>query len=257
MTFDPTSSLARRQDPESIRNFRIPALDLDNVYGGGPAASPALYDQSVDRGQTTMLLEEIPGSAARTIDGQPRYDLPRNSQNVAVIGDPRNDENLMVSQLHVAMLRFHNAVVADVKADLGAAYTPEETFAEAQRIVRWHYQWMIVHEFLPRTIGQATTTTIITNGRRFYSWRNDPYIPVEFSVAAYRSAIRRSARATAATLARARPMRPSSSSASSSSRATRTRPTPRTCAAAAGLRAGSSTGKRSLTSATAARGPTR
>ncbi len=186
MTFDPTSSLARRQDPESIRNFRIPALDLDNVYGGGPAASPALYDQSVDRGQTTMLLEEIPGSAARTIDGQPRYDLPRNSQNVAVIGDPRNDENLMVSQLHVAMLRFHNAVVADVKADLGAAYTPEETFAEAQRIVRWHYQWMIVHEFLPRTIGQATTTTIITNGRRFYSWRNDPYIPVEFSVAAYR-----------------------------------------------------------------------
>ena len=36
MTFDPTSSLARRQDPESIRNFRIPALDLDSVYGGGP-----------------------------------------------------------------------------------------------------------------------------------------------------------------------------------------------------------------------------
>ncbi len=186
MTFDPTSSLARRQDPESIRNFRIPALDLDNVYGGGPAASPALYDQSVDRGQTTMLVEEIPGSAARTVDGQPRYDLPRNSQSVAVIGDPRNDENLMVSQLHVAMLRFHNAVVADVRADLGAAYTLEETFAEAQRIVRWHYQWMIVHEFLPRTVGQATTTNIITNGRRFYSWRNDPYIPVEFSVAAYR-----------------------------------------------------------------------
>ena len=26
MTFDPTSSLARRQDPESIRNFRIPCL---------------------------------------------------------------------------------------------------------------------------------------------------------------------------------------------------------------------------------------
>lgn len=34
-----------------IRNFRIPALDLDNVYGGGPGVSPALYDQSVDEEQ--------------------------------------------------------------------------------------------------------------------------------------------------------------------------------------------------------------
>src|SRR4051794_14979271 len=64
MTFDPTSSLARRQDPESIRNFRIPVLDLDSVYGGGPAVSPHLYDRSVDGGRTAFLTEEIPGSAA-------------------------------------------------------------------------------------------------------------------------------------------------------------------------------------------------
>ena len=130
MTFDPTSSLARRQDPEAIRNFRIPALDLDNVYGGGPGVSPALYDQSVDEGRTTMLVEEIPGSAAVTIDGQPRFDLPRNSQNVALIGDPRNDENLVVSQLHLAFLKFHNAVLTDVKAAIGATHTLEEVFEE-------------------------------------------------------------------------------------------------------------------------------
>ncbi|MEO5611028.1 MAG: heme peroxidase family protein [Ornithinibacter sp.] len=186
MTFDPTSSLARRQDPESIRNFRIPALDLDNVYGGGPGVSPALYDATVDAGRTTMLVEEIHGSSAVTIDGHSRFDLPRNSQRVAIIGDPRNDENLMVSQLHLAFLRFHNTVVVDVKADLGPAYTPEEIFVEAQRIVRWHYQWMVLHEFLPRTIGSDLANDIHTNGRKFYAWRNDPYIPVEFSVAAYR-----------------------------------------------------------------------
>ncbi len=186
MTFDPTSSLARRQDPESIRNFRIPALDLDSVYGGGPGVSPHLYDQSVDRGRTTMLVEEIPGSAAVTCDGQVRYDLPRNSQSVALIADPRNDENLMVSQIQLAFLRFHNAVVADVRTDLGSAYTLEEIFAEAQRIVRWHYQWMVIHEFLPKTIGSSMTQKILTKGRTFYNWRNDPYIPVEFSVAAYR-----------------------------------------------------------------------
>ncbi|CAA9507503.1 MAG: Animal haem peroxidase [uncultured Solirubrobacteraceae bacterium] len=186
MTFDPTSSLARRQDPESIRNFRIPALDLDSVYGSGPGASPHLYDTSVDGGRTTLLTEEIPGSAAVSIGNEPRYDLPRNSQKVALIGDPRNDENLIVSQLHLALLRFHNRVVGDLKEDLGPGYTAGELFTEAQRVVRWHYQWLIVHEFLPRTVGADTVNDVLTRGRKHFKWRNEPYIPVEFSVGAYR-----------------------------------------------------------------------
>jgi hypothetical protein len=75
-----------------------------------------------------------------SIDGAVRHDLPRNSQRIALVGDPRNDENLVVAQLHLAVLRFHSRVVADVKAELGAGYTPQEIFAEAQRVVRWHYQ---------------------------------------------------------------------------------------------------------------------
>ncbi|MGA5463925.1 peroxidase family protein [Mycobacterium sp. NPDC050041] len=185
MTFDTTSSLERQQDPEAIANFRTPVLELDNLYGPGPGAAPHLYDHTVDGGLTTFLVEQIPGSEARTRDGSPRFDLPRNSQNIALIGDPRNDENLIVSQLHVAMLKFHNAVVEWVKAELGLT-SPHEVFAEAQRLVRWHYQWIIVHEFLPKTVGAAVVDDVLTNGRRFYEWRNAPYIPVEFSVAAYR-----------------------------------------------------------------------
>jgi hypothetical protein len=185
MTFDPTSSLARRQDPEAIRNFRIPALDLDSVYGGGPGASPYLYDASVDGGRTTMLVEDNPGSSAVSLGGG-RQDVPRNSQQVALLGDPRNDENLMVSQLHCALLRFHNAVLADVKAELGTGYTADEIFAETQRRVRWHYQWIVLHEFLPKTVGQATVDDVLTGGLKYYKWRHDPYIPVEFSVGAYR-----------------------------------------------------------------------
>jgi hypothetical protein len=186
MTFDPTSSLARRQDPEAIHNFRIPALDLDSVYGSGPVASPHLYDQTVDAGRTTLLVEEIPGSAAVSIDRATRHDLSRNSQHVALIGDPRNDENLIVSQLQLAFLRFHNRVVADVKADLGPGYTAGEIFSEAQRVVRWHYQWLILHEFLPRTVGQTMVDHVLEAGPKFFTWHNDPFIPVEFSVAAYR-----------------------------------------------------------------------
>ena len=186
MTFDPTSSLARRQDPESIRNFRIPALDLDSVYGGGPVVSPHLYDNRVDGGGTTLLVEEIPGSAQASMDGMVRFDVPRNSQVTALLGDARNDENLIVSQLHLALLRFHNRVVADVKADTAAPATAQEVFGEASRLVRWHYQWIVLHEFLTRTAGTATVEDVLATGPRHYRWRHDPFIPVEFSVAAYR-----------------------------------------------------------------------
>jgi hypothetical protein len=185
LTLDITSSLEQQIDPEMIRNFRTPAFELDSVYGQGPAGSPHLYDQSVDGGQTTLLVEPSPGSNAVSRDGSVKYDLPRNSQGTPMLGDPRNDENLVLSQLQVAFLRFHNAVVARVKADTGSTNV-HEIFSEAQRLVRWHYQWIIVHEFLPKTVGQALLDDILTKGRKFYKWRNAPYIPVEFSVAAYR-----------------------------------------------------------------------
>lgn len=185
MTFDPTSSLERQQDPETIANFRTPFLELDSLYGSGPNVSPHLYDQTAAGGGIKFLVETIPGSDAVSRDGKLRFDLPRNSQNVALIGDPRNDENLIVSQLHLAFLKFHNAVVDHVKSKTGWT-NPAEVFAEAQRLVRWHYQWIIVHEFLPATVGKKTVDKVLTKGRKFYNWRNLPFIPVEFAVAAYR-----------------------------------------------------------------------
>ena len=79
-----------------------------------------MYDRNIDGGRTTLLVETNPGSEAVTIDGQIRSDVPRNSQATALIGDPRNDENLIVSQLHLAVVRFHNHVVGDVRNELGS-----------------------------------------------------------------------------------------------------------------------------------------
>ena len=173
MTFDPTSSLERQVDPEHIANFRTPSLGLDNVYGAGPGGSPHLYD----RGDGAKFLLEETGTPGK-------YDVPRNSQMVALIADPRDDENLIISQLQVAFLKFHNAVVDYVRDELGLS--GGEVFAEAQRIVRWHYQWIVIHEYLRKTCGDALIDDILANGRRFYKWRNEPYIPVEFAVGAYR-----------------------------------------------------------------------
>lgn len=171
LTFDPTSSLERQNDPESIENFRTPFLELDSVYGAGPAADPQLYDRRT-RNLKFLIDDAFPD------------DLPRNSQNTAVTADPRNDENLIVSQLHLAFLKFHNVVVDRLQ---GEGRTHEnELFSEAQRIVRWHYQWLILKEFLPRTCGTDVVKDVLANGRKFYKWNNEPFIPVEFSVGAYR-----------------------------------------------------------------------
>ena len=170
MTFDPTSSLERQADPEQIANFRTPTLGLDNLYGSGPSASPYLYQRQAPQ---KFLIES----------GGRKDDLPRNSDGVALIGDPRNDENLVISQLHLAFLKFHNAVVDSLAA---SGLAGADLFTEAQRLVRWHYQWIILHEFLPQTCGQAVVDKVLQGGRKFYKWTNDPYIPVEFSVAAYR-----------------------------------------------------------------------
>jgi hypothetical protein len=176
ITFDPTSSLERQVDPEHIANFRTPSLALDNVYGAGPMGSPHLYDQRAGGG-IRLLVEEC---------GTPgKYDVPRNAQFTALIGDPRNDENLVVSQLHLAFLKFHNRVCEWVEGELGLT-DPAQIFTEAQRIVRWHYQWIVIHEFLPLTCGESVVEDVLEHGRNFFKWRNEPFVPVEFSVAAYR-----------------------------------------------------------------------
>ncbi len=173
VTFDPSSSLLSQTDPRTIPNFRTPAFELDSVYGSGRRASPHLSDRTSPDGIKFLIDEAAP------------KDLPRNSQNAAIIGDPRNDENLIVAQLHLAFLKFHNAIVDHLLA--GGPKSPGAIFTEAQRLVRWHYQWIILNEFLPATVGQGLVDDVLNRGRRFYDWRGAvPFIPVEFSVAAYR-----------------------------------------------------------------------
>ncbi|MGH9263334.1 MAG: peroxidase family protein, partial [Acidimicrobiales bacterium] len=102
ITFDPVSSLDRLHDPDALTTYRTPRFDLDSVYGRGQADSPYLYDAE---DPASMLI-------GRNTSGEHEpVDLPRNQQGRALIGDPRNDVHFIVSQLHLAFLRFHNSVV--------------------------------------------------------------------------------------------------------------------------------------------------
>jgi heme peroxidase len=175
MTFDLGSRLGVPAEPAASANTRTPAFDLDSVYGGGPLRDPSLYRPvgRRSREQPTMFRVERGGLFE---------DLPRESSGAAIIADPRNDENLVIAGLHAAVLLFHNNAVERV-AHRGEA--SEEVFRRARALTTWHYQWMIMHEFLPQFIGQAMVDDILHHGRRFYR-PEVGFIPVEFQGAAYR-----------------------------------------------------------------------
>lgn len=182
ITFDLTSRLGVPTSPERSPNSRDPVFDLDSVYGGGPVADPELYER-VGRGRQAAKFRVERGGLFE--------DLPR-SGNTAVIADPRNDENLMIAGLHAAFLLFHNRVVDVLSKNpirlvdtRGNRNDSGELFLRARRMTTWHYQWMILHEFLPLFIGQEMVDDILRRGRKFY--RLDvTQIPVEFQAAAYR-----------------------------------------------------------------------
>lgn len=155
-----------------LRNFRTPRLDIESLYAAGPTGTPYLYDMN----DADMFLLGIN-------DGGLPNDLPRNSQGRALIGDPRDDVHLIISQLHLAFLKFHNAVVRHLRAE---GVPGDQVFAEAQRVVRWHYQWIVVHQFLPLHAGEALVAEVLHDGPRFYQYEERPFIPVEFADGAYR-----------------------------------------------------------------------
>ena len=202
MTFDQTSKLGIPTEPRRSPNARNPTLQLDSVYGLGPRGSPQLYNPA-DRAK--MRIES----------GGLFEDLPRDANKAAILAEPRNDENLMLAGLQAAFIKFHNRAVDYVRSqgttnrrdpdedgDDDDRNTVEGVFQRARRLTVWHYQWMIVHEFLPLFIGQPMVNDIMSNGGRFFRpEEGEGYIPVEFSVAAYRfghSLIRPSYRANLA-----------------------------------------------------------
>lgn len=181
ITFDPASHLQGTNDPDALHDFRTPRFDLDSLYGSGPEDEPFQYDQAT------------PGRVLFGPNGEGETDLPRNSQKVALIGDPRNDENKIVSQLQLVFLKLHNKFSEQVEGD--QTVPQERKFLEAQRLVRWHYQWVVVHDFLERTCGKDLvrqlyvvdeTSRLPEIHLNFYRPKVSPYMPVEFSVAAFR-----------------------------------------------------------------------
>ena len=184
-----TSEALTREEVESLPNLRSASLDLDSVYGFGPDVSPHLYD----REQPERLLV---GSQVGGVENP--NDVPRRADGTALIGDPRNDENIFLSQMHLLFLRFHNRRIIDLLIQRdnrrGEDANQPLRFEDVQRDVRYHYQALVLHDFLSRICDERVYKLVLRRilARDAASFLLQPdasgriIMPVEFSAAAYR-----------------------------------------------------------------------
>lgn len=181
VTLDASSRLARRGGSFEVANQRTPTLDLDCVFGGGAEPDPQLYSQR-HHGYLYVGREDQ------------CEDLPRNHEGVALIGDPRNDENAFVAAVQSTFHRFYNILLRRIEHDvdgfrahLRVEERPEQA---AQRLTRWHYQHIVLTDFLPSFVAPDTlerVMAILNRGALPKGFRpSESFIPAEFSVAAYR-----------------------------------------------------------------------
>src|SRR6185369_1878864 len=133
-----------------LRNARAPRADLEGLYGAGPVGMPYLYRTD----DPAKLLLSTKGS-----------DVPRNQEGIALIGDPRNDVHLFTSQMSVAFIRLHNRLVDRLRDDGVAG---QDLFDEARRATTWHYQHVILREFLPGLIGTDLAGELLEAGPQLY-----------------------------------------------------------------------------------------
>jgi hypothetical protein len=191
ITMDATSALGSRIDPATISNVRTPNLDLDCVYGAGPEASPHLYGN----GAAEKFL--MFGRAENHLD------LARTCAGKALIGDPRNDENIIVAQIQSIFIRLHNILMTyrqmegdkarDIKTCAMEGMDRQvwkdhvvpalEDFEQVRRFIRLHYQHIVWNELLPAFVDQ-TCLDAARDGNLLPSMA--PVMPVEFTGAAYR-----------------------------------------------------------------------
>jgi len=162
------SPLGHRADLDRIRNFRTPRANLECVYAAGPTGSPYLFQKD---------------DPAKLLLGAGGHDVPRNHEGIALVGDQRNDTHLFVSQMQVGFIRTHNLIVDRLRED---GVEESEVFEDARRSTTWHYQWVILRDFLPGLVGSELMEELLDEGARAFSPGDDPFIPYEFADAAYR-----------------------------------------------------------------------
>ena len=163
-------------EPKDTENRRVPYLDLDSLYGHGPACP--LYRDLYDADGISFRLGES------IINGQ-QFDVPLTNGSPR-FADPRNGENIIVRQVHAMFLKLHNVAVENLKKN-NPTLSEVDIFAKARERVTWQYQWLVRHDFLSRICNRDTYHDVVERRHYRIDWQTAGFsIPIEFSQAAFR-----------------------------------------------------------------------
>ncbi len=115
----------------------------------------------------------------------------------AVIGDPRNDENLVIAQIHLVFLLAHNKLLDQKLAAIGDTISLDDrikAIGETRRTLVDHWQAIVLDDYLTEHVGRAKADALRTGAYVFYtSGDGQPFckaqpgaMPHEFAVGAFR-----------------------------------------------------------------------
>jgi len=167
----------------NLRNGRRPTLDLDSVFGDGPALVNGAKTQSQALYTDELKLHVYENGNQFDLPRQKRINADGNISYPAIIADGRNDENVIISQLQTAFIKFYNAIY-DAMPGVGP-----ETYIRARQLASWAYQYVVIHDYLKNVCDLHVVTDTLLNGPRFIGasvGRAGSFMPLEFSVAAFR-----------------------------------------------------------------------
>ncbi|HYW69869.1 MAG TPA: peroxidase family protein, partial [Pyrinomonadaceae bacterium] len=188
ITFDNSEVLPDDEpDPQLARS---PSIDLDSLYGANrkEVQTQRQYNGPLLRvGTTDPTISSNPDTKLKTFEN----DLPRDETGQALIGDKRNDENLAVAQVNVALIKFHNKVVESIKT---AGEDEDSLFERAREQVVKHFQWVVLRDYLPKVVDNKILDEVENDVRNNgVAWLKDRagaeknlFMPLEFSAAAFR-----------------------------------------------------------------------
>jgi hypothetical protein len=158
-------------------NARSATLDLDSVFGFGP-------EHDLDNGGVLYRPDFMLKTGPDT--GNAAWDLARDGQGRALIGDPRNDENVILAGIHASFVHAYNRMHA---AERG---TKTERYIAARMRLYHTYQYIVLNDYVRRFVPNEVFKDVMQKGAPLYSammrreGRAQALMPIEFSVAAFR-----------------------------------------------------------------------
>jgi hypothetical protein len=187
-----------------LGQFLAHELTVHHPTGSGPqSAAASVIDSAIDL-KTIFLrpfdfprvppkhVHEVEGLAlgktivnsGKTYPGSGLDDVPRMPDGSAMLFERRNDQNLAVSQTHVAVTRFAQAMMR-ILGESGQQDDPQAT------VIRY-FQSVVLQDYLPRIVDPETYEDVMRHGRVYVAPSGgavDPepfYVDIAFSTAIFR-----------------------------------------------------------------------